>query len=91
MPFVGFHAIVVYGLRMQFYQNLSEIVHVELTCHYGWEGDGYQEMVIPMPSYLEQGSIYSLYNESEHICKGYFLNERGTILMCGCGKVLFSV
>ena len=82
----GCHAIVAYAYHKLSLPSGSAVY--ELTCHYGWEGEGYQEMVIPLPAFYEQGSIYSLFNESEHVCKGYFLNEHGRTVRCGCGNVL---
>lgn len=89
----GNHAITAYGFHE------SDIFGGELyfTCHYGWRpkkewvGEHpYAEMVIPQPGLYEQGSVYSLLNESEHICKGYFKDDHGSAVRCGCGRILYQ-
>ena len=85
--YTGMHAIIAYAFHIL--EDTNETERSLITCHYGWKGD-YSEMTIPLPDIFEQGSIYALYNESEHVCKGYFVNDYGNVVRCGCGRITFS-
>jgi|GEM_PF-4021885 len=89
----GNHAVTVYG----FHQSDLFFGEVYLTCHYGWPnydddfGDNaYARMVIPCLDMYEQGSVYSLINLSNHVCKGYFQDTNGSTVRCGCGRIMNS-
>jgi len=81
----GPHAIIVYGYETTRYNNGDW--DMNYICHYGYTGEGYSEVIIPPVNLFQQGSIYSIYNKGQHVCKGYFESTSDGLERCGCGKV----
>ena len=69
------HAVVVYGV----FDN------GKLLCHWGWRGN--TQVIINKLGLFNEGGVYSLFNQSPHVHKAYFINSSGWE-RCGCGVFL---